>query len=412
MGKPSLAPPKGYRDDAEALSLHTTPEDYDYDDAPDTQGLLPPSYHDSHGESSSAASNLTSRHGAPSNRIDHHRDVSTKNGVPQVSETATLMNPQYDTDPTYLEEGIRAFARQAPRPLVYILGTHQETTRHRDKKERKTVTDFRIVMHLQQYLKHNFDPNATSQFELTTVENGEKTYRGTVTKQRAPGFKQDIEVGAPKPTLTEWCHRYCASPRALRVFRLQRPVTGFDGEVIRSRIEGLIRSTSYRGFISVTFPVEEKNIDIYTTNRINEWRLKTWVRWAFYLSFLWIFSWPSLFLATKRYAVVRAEWPFSVTDNAGNKRYTTMSENQWFEKWQVAIRRLVLGQYEGEATDDVLAGVIARPEDPQIPGTLNSGLQGLDQAAGLLSQGFRFARALQSGEQLGSSLQGGWGYDT
>lgn len=323
------------------------------------------------------------------------------------------MDPRYDHDPAYLEKGIRDFARNPPNPMVYIMGTHQETTRHRtsDKREKKTVTDFRIAISLQQYLGNEFTSGRASSMRLETVQNGEKTYRGTVFKTRAPGATQDIEVGTPPPTLKEWCHRYCASSSMLRIFRLQRPVTGLDKSYLKDHIHGLIRATNYRGFVSVTFPVEEKNIDIYSSSRINELRITTWVRWVFYLTFLWIFSWPALFFATKRYSVVRAEWPFSTVNSQGIKEYATISEQQWFEKWKVSIRRLVLSQYEGEANVEVLAGVAARPEDPPIPGTLNTGLQGVDQAATLLSQGFRFARSLQTGESLGRSLQGGWGYD-
>ncbi|PVI07349.1 hypothetical protein DM02DRAFT_608887 [Periconia macrospinosa] len=421
MGKPSnLDVPRGsgYRDDAEALSLHTTPDDYDYDDVPDTQGLLPPSYNESQGESSGASASdsvAVNRHTLPqTGRKDHNRDVTIKNGHPEVCENVIVMDPQYDHDPVYLEKGIRDFAQMAPSPLIYIMGTHQETTRHlnSDKREKKTVTDFRIVIPIQQYLRRNMERGDTSQMKLTTVQNGEKTYRGTVFKTRAPGVKQDIEVGTPPPTLTEWCHRFCASSKMLRIFRLERPVTGLDTGYLRNRIEGLIRATNYRGYISVTFPVEEKNIDIYNSSRINELRVTTWVRWVFFLTFLWIFSWPALYFGTKRYSVVRAEWPFSTTDATGRKQYTTISEEQWFGKWEVAIRRLVLGQYEGEASPEVLAGVCARAEDPQMPGTLNTGMQGLDQAANLLTQGFRFARSVQTGESLGRSLQGGWGYDT
>lgn len=92
MGKPTLSVPKGvgYRDDSEALSLHTTPDDYDYDDVPDTQGLLPPSYHESQGESSSASganSSSEPRHILPqSGRTDHSTEVAMKNGHPQVCE--------------------------------------------------------------------------------------------------------------------------------------------------------------------------------------------------------------------------------------------------------------------------------------------------------------------------------------
>src|ERR1700712_2530710 len=98
-------------------------------------------------------------------------------------------------------------------------------------------------------------------------------------------------------------------------FRLTRTVSGFDETQLKNRLEGLIRSTNYRGHISITFPIENHYVDLYTSSRINEWRLKKWICWIFYLTFLWIFTWPYLFFATKRYAVVNAVWPFSKTDS-------------------------------------------------------------------------------------------------
>jgi hypothetical protein len=204
---------------------------------------------------------------------------------------------------------------------------------------------------------------------------------------------------------------FCASPRLLRIFRLRRVVTGFDETHLKNRLEGIIRATNYRGNIAITFPVEDKNVDIYTANRINRWRLTTWIQWVFYLTFLWIFTWPYLFFATKRYVVVRAEWPFSSTDGRGNKVYTTVSEEQWFEKWHVAIRRLVLDRFEGEASEEMMAGVIERPADPPMPGTFATGHAGVDSAIGVLAQGFQVARAIQGSGNLGRGLQGGWGYD-
>lgn len=331
-------------------------------------------------------------------------------------ETVDVMEPTYDTDPAKLEDAIRTYARTSPVPVVYIMGTHKETVKKGDKKETQDITDFRLAINLRRYIHYNFDETDTSTMSLVTASNGEKTHRGTILKKRAPGVKQDIEVGsAAAPTLTEWCHRYCASPRALRIFRLRRQVTGLDETHLRNRIEGLIRSTNYRGDIRVTFPVEERNIDIYTSTRINALRLKRWVCWLFYLTFLWIFSWPILFFATKRYAVVRAEWPFSSVDEHGNKRYTTVSEEQWFEMWQVAIRRLVLDRFQGEASEEMMRGVMQRPEDPRTPGSL-TGHAGVDGALGVLSQGMRVARAIQGGNGLEvnfgrGNVQGGWGYD-
>ncbi|KAF2712200.1 hypothetical protein K504DRAFT_474619 [Pleomassaria siparia CBS 279.74] len=411
MGLPrKTSAPTPYSDDPDAVSLHTTPDDYSYDDAPEITGL-PPSYADSEGHSSTAAAPLIRHIPPPSTRTDHNKFAAFSGGKPKVCETQKLMDARYDSDPVYLEEGIRSFAKEAPIPLVYIMGTHKETIKQGDKKETNHITDFRIVLNMQRYLRKGFDDRDISQMRLVTAENAEKTHRGTFMKKRAPGFKQEIEMAKPKPELKEWCHLYCASPSILRIFRLRRVVTGFDEIHLKNRIEGLIRSTNYRGHISITFPIEDRNVDIYTTTRINQWRLKTWICWIFYLTFMWIFAWPYLFFATKRYSVVKAEWPFSTTDAAGNKRYTTVSEEQWFAKWHVGIRRLALDRFQGEASEEQLEGVMARPADPPMPGTISTGHIGVDNAVGLLNQGFQVASALSRGDSLGRGPQGGWGYD-
>jgi hypothetical protein len=398
-----------YRDDPDAVSLHTTPDDYTYDDAPDISGF-PPSYADV--EADSAQASLPPIHHLPprTTLTDHNRP-SFKNGRPIVVDTTNVIDPINDTDPEQLEWAIVKLARVAPVPLVYIMGTHKETVKNGDRKQTKHVTDFRIAMDLQSYLGPVLNGGNQSNMSLATVENGEKTHRGTILKCRAPGVEQDIEVGTAKPTLTEWCHRYCASPRMLRIFRLRRVVTGLDETHLENRLQGLIRAANYRGHISITFPIEDENVDFYTSNRINQWRLKTWVCWVFYLTFLWVFTWPYLFFATKRYSVVRAEWPFSTRDSRGNKTYTTISEEQWIQKWHVAIRRLVLDRFEGMASEDMMQGVLDRPADPPMPGTVNTGHAGVDSAVSALTQGFQVARAIQSGGNVGRGLQGGWGYD-
>lgn len=406
MGR--AAPPPEYRDDPDAVSLHTTPDDYSYDDAPETS--LPPSYADS--EADAAVPRAPIHHIPPPTTRTDHNSPSFRNDKPQVCSTSTYMDVRYDTDPVFLESALRSFAATAPVPLIYIMGHHKETVRRGDKKETHDVTDFRIVLNISSYLHPNFSASDASTMNLVAVENGEKTHRGTVLKKRAPGARQDIEVGSPAPTLTEWCHRFCASTSALRVFRLKRTVTGLDETYLRNRIEGLIRSTNYRGHISITFPIEDENVDIYTSHRINNWRTTKWICWLFYLTFLWLLTWPLLILLTKRYAVVRADWPFSIAHN-GRKTYTTVSEEQYLDKWSTAIRRLALDRYQGEASEETMRGVTERRTDPPMPGTLSTGHAGVDNAVGLLSQGFQVARALSSGSGRGltQSAQGGWGYD-
>lgn len=417
MGR--TAPIPEYRDEPEdAVSLHTTPDDYAYDDAPELDD--PPPYADSEGDVTPRAPIYHSP--PPTSRTDHSAPAF-RNGKPQVCDTTTYMDARYDSDPVFLESALRSFASSAPVPLIYIMGTHKETTKRGDKKETHDVTDFRIVLNISSYLHPNFALDDSSTMHLVTASNGEKTHRGTVLKKRAPGVKQDIEVGSPAPSLTEWCHRFCASTSRLRIFRLTRSVTGLDKTHMQNRIEGLLRATNYRGHINISFPIEDEHADIYTSHAINKWRTTPWICWAFYLTFLWLLSWPLLFISTKRYAVVRAEWPFSLASN-GRKTYTTVSEDQYLERWAVAIRRLALDRFQGEATDDMMRGVSERAADPPMPGSFSTGHAGVDNAVGFLAQGFQVARALSGGggsgsgsgrylaQNLAQGVQGGWGYDT
>ncbi|KAI8937313.1 hypothetical protein NX059_006520 [Plenodomus lindquistii] len=413
MGHTTPAPPPVYRDDPDAYPLDTTPDGYAYADTPSHDDVsLPPSYADSEASSAPAAFTTPIHHLPPPTTRTNHSSPSFKNGHPVVCSTQTLIDPLLDYDPALLEKTIRANAQTAPVQYIYILGTHRETVKRGDKKETTDVTDFRLVLNISHYLRPNFNADDTSSMFLDTADNTTKTYRGGIMRSRAPGVTQDIEIGgAPKPSLKEWTHRYCASSRLLRSFRLRREVTGLDTHYLEQGIERLIRATNYRGNISITFPVEDANLDIYTCTFINRWRLKSWVRWLFYLTFLWLFAWPALFFATKRYAVVYAQWPFSVTDARGEKVYTTVSEAQWLERWHVALRRLVLQGWDGEVDEALMRSFAARDGDPLVMGRLGIGNGGLDTAVGLVSQGLRVARAVQGGD-VGRVVQGGWGYDS
>ncbi|OCL14183.1 hypothetical protein AOQ84DRAFT_359132 [Glonium stellatum] len=410
MGRPTR-PTEAYRDDPDALSLHTQPE-FDYDDAPEISGM-PPAYTDDE----AAPTRLPIRHMPPATSPGH--TSSTQLGLDKLASVRMINgvetivgDSRCDTDPVYLEERIRHFAQFPPRPLIVIQGSHTETTRRGDKKETKTITDFKITLDLEIYLRPNFDTTNSERMHLDTVENNEKTYRGSFMKSKAPFSGQDVEANTAPPKLTEWCHRYCASTSKLRIFRLERVVYGLDQTLLKNRLEGLIRSTGYRGHTSISFPVENRAVDIYSTSRPNQWRLTPWIRWLFYLTFLWLFAWPYLLLATTRYTVVRAVWPFSSAGSAsGPRAYTTISEEQWFERWYVGVRRLVLDRFQGEASAQMLAGVIERPADPPVPGRIRTGHQGVDAAVGLLQTGLRVASDIQRGNVFGGDTQGGWGGD-
>jgi hypothetical protein len=132
MGRSNPTPAPEYRDDPDAVSLHTTPDDYTYDDAPEITGL-PPSYADSQGEGPGTnGPSAPIRHLPPPSSRMNHGNFTLKMGKPQVCETQTLMDARYDSDAAYLEDGIRSFAEHAPYPLVYIMVSVALGTPHCD----------------------------------------------------------------------------------------------------------------------------------------------------------------------------------------------------------------------------------------------------------------------------------------
>lgn len=350
MGKPTppaYTPGAGSSADADpdALSLHTPtggvsdpafPLDLD---APDLgTDDLPPLYSDIDNDAGSGAPLLP-----PGTQFGQSADLAPKQ-VDQNTGVEVFVTSVFEADPKLLEKQINISAAKPPRPFVRIHGTHRQMVEENGKKTEKAVTDFEVSVELTPYL---FSDVATqlSWRETRTVENNEKTCRGTVFRKRASGYKQDIEVGTgPKPTLAEWCHRYCASHATVKCFVLRRRVVGFDEEKLRSQLDALVRSTNYRGSVCITFPVKDEYVFIYNDCWINRWRYTNWIRWIFYLTFLWIFSWPFLYFFTKTFEVVTADWDFARPQENGRLAYVSMSEDHIYNTWARAISRAVLGK--------------------------------------------------------------------
>ncbi|KAF2144988.1 uncharacterized protein K452DRAFT_222073 [Aplosporella prunicola CBS 121167] len=302
-------------------------------------------------------------------------------------------------------------ARLPPRPVVQINGFHTQTVRKGDKREKKHITDFDIMLNLRPYLLTNRQ-NLTSKWsKQTVVEPSQKAFRGSFRKTVAKGHKGDLEVGNsydPDQLLMEGCEEYCKSPARLKIFRVSRTVSGLDEQAIRARIETLIRSTHYRGHIKIFFPLEERAVDIYSTHWIQRWRTTTYIRWIFYLTFLWIFAWPILYFMTKRWAIVNVDWPFSVTqpngDGTGTKQYTTISEDEWYGKHANLIRRLVLEGHQGDAS---CFDPEEEPVNPQ-PRRVSSGNQHVDSAISIIQAGVSGWNSVQ--RAMGGDPDG-WGGD-
>lgn len=301
-------------------------------------------------------------------------------------------------DPARLEKHIEKEAALPPRPYIRLVGTHTETTRDRKgKTESSTVTDFDVNVELTPFLYSDAQYRKSWAY-LRTVENSEKARRGTVFAKRAPGSSQDIEVGGtPKPTLQEWCHRFGASHAGLKCFVLRRRVVGFDEAGVVYKLRRMVSDTNYRGNLCVQLGTKNDYVECYNSAKINHWRFTPWIWWLTVLSLMFIFTWPYLWLRTKRWEVAVAEWPFSRTTEDGRKEYVSISEEQWYNMWARAICKAVLEKRQATLDQEDLR----RSQEPEP--ALNTGHAGVDQAAGL------FRAGLNAMNEVNRQL--GWGGD-
>ncbi|TKA74451.1 hypothetical protein B0A55_05072 [Friedmanniomyces simplex] len=399
MGKhPTPPPPPQYRDDPDdAVSMHTTRSDYEYDDA---QQL--PSYSDSEAAAASSSSNTNDdEQSAP--LIDDYAVIpsgstidlraQSRSKVVTGGETTIRMDERLE-DPEALHNYTNALSLLPPKIQVRIRGWHDETVNRNSKKETSTVVDFDMHFNLSQYLPRF---PAEQGWQPYLVADGDLAHRGSWRKTRAENYTSDIEAGGerylgladgPHLELRRWITEYCESKAKLRVFRLTREVSGLDTEYLTNSVERLIRSTDYRGHTGISFPIADKNVDIYSPHEINRWRT-SWIRYLFYFTFLWLITWPILFFLTKRWEVYRVRWCFSYMISQRNgqscKRYSRISEEDWCAEHASLIRGLALDRFQGDATDLPLES--GDTEERRRRGTVQTGNANLDAAASLIRDG-------------------------
>jgi len=267
------------------------------------------------------------------------------------------LDRRLDSDADYLQRWLEYQAAYPPRAFVRVEGSHNETrirtepssshgrrgSRHSETKtETQRVVDFDVRVELTPFLYSDIE-NRKSWRRVRTAGNLEKVHRGTVRATRAAGFggSGSGSGGEETPTLKEWCYLFCAAS-GLKTFRLRKRVCGFDAEWLKPRLEALVRETGYQGRVEITFPVIGENLDVYNSSWVNEWRLTRWVRWIFFLTLMFLFVWPYLYFATRKWEVLFVEWDFSRQEGMGGKRYVSVSEDGWLRIWEKGIQRYVV----------------------------------------------------------------------
>ncbi|KAE8452285.1 hypothetical protein EG329_000985 [Mollisiaceae sp. DMI_Dod_QoI] len=318
--------------------------------------------------------------------------------------------PNYSRDSEMLCRMIAHQAYHPPSYFVQIFGTHTETRRNGNKETKDKITDFNLRINISYLL------GAAGSGQLEILPDNARGYRGTCLPKLQPTIPTD-EEDAPTAldSLRLWCEKYVADPSGVKSFLLKREILNHDMKKLDQLLRSAISETNYRGHVSISFPVQHQRVIVYSPGRINEWRITVWIRWVFYLTFLWIFAWPVLFFLTARYEVVKVNYLYAnVPGGNGNemgRECTVMSETEWFNRWQSAVKRAALARMVCKDTclDEEYRALTERADqrgervgrEPDVPRTGNAWADG---AIGLLGQGLRVVERF--------SDAAGWGADT
>ncbi|KAM0151902.1 hypothetical protein ACHAQE_008308 [Botrytis cinerea] len=318
--------------------------------------------------------------------------------------------PNYSTDPDALRQMILEQAQYAPTYHVELSGTHRETERRHKKDSTETITDF----HVRLNLTHLLTTGIRAGGKLEILPDNQKGYRGGIIKSLEPSLsKFDIESGSTGDELQAWCEKFVSDPSSMKCFIFERKIINHDRSHLEYLLRRIVTSTNYRGQVHVNFPTSHKRVIVYSPHVVNEWRMTTWIRWFFYLTFLWVVSWPILFFVTRRYEVVRCIYQYAdrrAGVGVSPRKPTVQSEDEFVNLWEAALRSAIMGRMirpnsclDEDYRVQILQGEIARGQAAAraLHGTGNAladGAIGVITAATNLVGEYNEAR--------------GWGYDS
>lgn len=287
-----------------------------------------------------------------------------------------------------------------PKPMLELEGTHRVTENVRENGKNvtrtNTVTDFHLTFDLSEFLvfamvlaqgRSADGPNSGR----CVIAVGPEVKRRRGTRMAKLGAADEEAVNARK-TIRDWCDDYVRNPAYCKEFTLNKVVTGLDEQYIRKHLEMVIRSTNYRGNIRVTFPVSNRSVILAPDNWICHLRY-SWARWIFYISFLWIITWPILWVVTKRWDVVDAT-------------YNTLPniEKIWINRWNRVIGYMVRNRRQQHCiTGPNLRWVECQDMDRRA--REQSEVEAMGGAAAWIGG------ILRGTGQFSETIQGGWGAD-
>ncbi|CAI7616215.1 unnamed protein product [Penicillium glandicola] len=289
------------------------------------------------------------------------------------------LEPALSSDSDELYNVMRKQIKLPPRPLLYIHGSHTESSNDKKKEKSNTVTDFQFKLDLAETMLTGWEGGQMGanwrDVEILTDEDLKPAYRGGFLRSRtykppksraAISLAEDgdallaggstdeqYNVSSESRNLKMWCDRFCRDPASVKSFTLHRQISGFDSNAMRNVLSSHIGELCYRGNISYSLSIAHRSVTIYSPHWINQLRANRIVWWAVVILQLWIIAWPVIFFMEKRYEVVHTRWNASLlpesTSSPLDKCYAFgRDESSLAEYWAPAVKQAAWARRQGQ----------------------------------------------------------------
>ncbi|CZT04730.1 hypothetical protein WAI453_007714 [Rhynchosporium graminicola] len=256
-------------------------------------------------------------------------------------KTLTSQCPELSIYPTKLNSLIQSLATVPPKPQIRITG-----------KSSNGVVDFDLRINLMNLIVPEEGKPGSGGGRMNYVKiigKGEMGFRGEGKEAQVPDLR----------SLEEWARRYCEDQSSIKRFVLERTVINWNTSYLEGSLLSLISSTSYRGHVTVLFPLTHSRVVVHSPDKVNR-----------FFSDI-----TKLFTGTKKYEVIKSIWPYADVARGENdgmgRRCAVQEEEVWFSDWRDAIRHAIVAKRKGWVTvEDRLEflmepkpGEVGKPED-------------------------------------------------
>ncbi|RPA86558.1 hypothetical protein BJ508DRAFT_411234 [Ascobolus immersus RN42] len=279
----------------------------------------------------------------------------------------TSHDPHLNTDGEALYRFLMEQNTIFPTYACVIKGSHTEeeiSWEYRNGKNHETRSS-RTVVDFEFKIDMTFGVWNLTQGNLEVVPPGESVYRGGrfkdsgVVRSEATGHLvysqlaagEHVDGGIGLETVRDICYRYCKDKSTLKEFVMTKTTPGYNHERLRAVFQDAVRSTGYIGDLDISFVWTRHKVIIQPDNRISRLRTTWYVRWFFYITFLFLITWPILFLTTKKYHLIRSVWPTYksewVESEGTYRKMFKISEEKWGSEWWDAVRWAAMSGRKG-----------------------------------------------------------------